>query len=344
MKLLITTQAVDLDDQALGFFHRWIEELSKKFDSIEVICLKSGRFSLPPNVRVHTLGKEAGRSRFKYLRNFYRHIFALRGDYDAVFVHMNEEYVLLGGLFWRAWGKKVVLWRNHKVGSLFTRIAALIADTVCYTSSASYVAGFRNAAQMPIGIDTERFKPGAMEPSKSSILFLGRIDPVKNPLVFLDALERLREDSIDFHADIYGAPTYADDPQFAAFKERAKFLQEMNLLSLNGPVPNDQTPAIYAAHAMYVNLTPSGSFDKTIGEAVACGCIPIVANDALRGVIPEQLFVVDAQSAPDTVGAIVYALSLDDRERAILREKLRAYIEREHSLALLVGKLSGLLV
>ncbi len=123
MKLLICTQAVDLDDPVLGFFHRWIAEFSKRCESVHVICLKSGRFSLPSNVYVHSLGKESGRSRVKYVFNFYRHIFALRGTYDSVFVHMNSEYVVLGGLLWRGGRKRIVLWRNHKMPGLTTRIA-----------------------------------------------------------------------------------------------------------------------------------------------------------------------------------------------------------------------------
>src|SRR5580704_11376753 len=99
MRLLICTQAVDLDDPVLGFFHRWIAELSKRCERVHVICLKEGRHELPANVFVHSLGKEGGRSRVKYLLNFYRYIRELRGEYDAVFVHMNSEYVVLGGFF-----------------------------------------------------------------------------------------------------------------------------------------------------------------------------------------------------------------------------------------------------
>ena len=175
MRLLITTQAVDLDDPVLGFMHRWIEEFAAHFDSIEVICLKQGRMQLPANVHVHSLGKphfakasrdEGSRlvSRIRYILRFYRYLWKLRGSYNAVFVHMNQEYVLLGGIFWRMSGKKFVLWRNHKKGSWTTRLAAGLATTVCYTSSAAYVAHFKNAVQMPIGIDTEFFKPVAHEP------------------------------------------------------------------------------------------------------------------------------------------------------------------------------------
>src|ERR1041385_8548279 len=121
MRLLVTTQAVDLNDPVLGFFHRWIEELAKHYEHVHVICLKEGEQRLPSNVSVHSLGKEQGRSRVKYLVLFYRYIWTLRNEYDAVFVHMNQEYVLLGWKLWFLLGKRIVLWRNHKKGSFLTR-------------------------------------------------------------------------------------------------------------------------------------------------------------------------------------------------------------------------------
>ena len=35
MKLLIITQAIDINNPVLGFFHRWIEEFSKRIRTIE---------------------------------------------------------------------------------------------------------------------------------------------------------------------------------------------------------------------------------------------------------------------------------------------------------------------
>src|ERR1700733_6884068 len=118
MKLLILTQKIDKDDGVLGFFHGWVKEFSSHFDQVTVICLGKGEYSLPPNVQVFSLGKEkeSGGSKLFYIFNFYKYIWQERNNYDAVFVHMNQEYVLLGGLFWKLLGKKVFLWRNHPKG------------------------------------------------------------------------------------------------------------------------------------------------------------------------------------------------------------------------------------
>src|SRR5581483_1556903 len=155
MRLLVITQAVDRDDPVLGFFHRWLEALAPTVERLEVVCLREGRHDLPKNVSVHSLGKPA--SRFAYVLNLYRYIFSLR--YDAVFVHMNEEYVLLGGILWRLMGTKVVLWRNHKMGSWRTRLAVSLSSVVCHTSREAFVAYSKKAILMPAGIDTDSFVP-----------------------------------------------------------------------------------------------------------------------------------------------------------------------------------------
>ena len=350
MRLLILAQAVDLDDPVLGFFDRWLEEFAARYESIEVVCLKEGRHSLPANVHVHSLGKpsfaKASKgtgarltSRIKYILNFYRYLWKLRGSYDAVFVHMNQEYVLLGGIFWRLFGKKIVLWRNHRKGSLATRIAGMLADTVCYTSPASYVAAFKNSAIMPVGIDTEFFAPQKVNRPESSILFLGRLDPVKRPEIFIDALQQLRDEGVAFTADIVGDPSKGSEDYTHDVRNRAATLALDGSLRFLPGVTQDAARDLFASHAIYVNLTPSGSFDKTIGEAMASGCIVVVSNDAVRLVLGDSLVVSDTQG---TARALTIALSMPQGERSEMALRNRAYIEREHSLALLSSKLAAL--
>ena len=84
-KLLFITQKIDKDDDVLGVYHRWVEELSKKVDKVNVICLYQGRTELPMNVRIFSLGKEKlsnmdlqgwqqGFTRVRYIFRFYKHI------------------------------------------------------------------------------------------------------------------------------------------------------------------------------------------------------------------------------------------------------------------------------
>ncbi len=341
MRLLIITQAVDLDDRALGFFTSWIRAIAARSEKVSVICLQKGRHDLPENIPVYSLGKEEGASRVKYLWRFYRYIWMLRKDYDVVFVHMNQEYVLLGWKHWLLMGKRVFLWRNHKKGSIWTRLAGRLSRTVFYTSGEAYVASFKNAVQMPIGIDTEKFAPSGTA-AEDSILFLGRLDPVKKPEAFLAALKDLHDAGVPFHADLYGTPTYPKAPHAQPLAALAAPLIAAGVLAAHTGVANEETPAIYASHAIYVNLTPSGSFDKTIGEAMASGCLVVAANQAVADVLPQGLLV-DPDSSGTVRLALEKALLMPHDERAKITARSREYIMHEHSIELLAEKLAKIL-
>src|SRR5262245_47547882 len=104
MKLLVVTQTLDLNDPILGFFHRWVEEFAKHFDTVTVIALKVGAHNLPKNVAVHSLGKEIGLERGPRILRYVGLLLRLRREYTHVFAHMNPEYVIGGGLMWRLLG------------------------------------------------------------------------------------------------------------------------------------------------------------------------------------------------------------------------------------------------
>lgn len=279
MKLLIFTQKVDRDDPVLGFFHRWIEEFSKRCEKVIVICLEKGAYDLPENVKVLSLGKEDGKSRIKYFWNFYKYIWNERKNYDKVFVHMNQEYVLLGGFFWKFFGKPAYLWRNHASGNFLTHLAVIFSKKVFCTSKESYTARFRKTVIMPAGIDTDFFKPdSSVEKKEGSILFLGRIAPVKKVLEFVRWLKD-RDFSV---ATIAGASLPRDKGYEEKVRAEVASVGLSGKVSFVGPVSREGALKLYREHELYVNLTPSGSFDKTILEAGACGTGVYVANRDLK--------------------------------------------------------------
>lgn len=281
MKLLILTQKVDKNDPVLGFFHRWLEAIARRFESLTVICLEEGSYTLPGNVKVLSLGKEHGRSVLRYISRFSSYIWRERGNYDKVFVHMNQEYVLLGGLDWLLMGKPVYLWRNHAKGNFFTSLAASLSEKVFYTSSASYAARFKNAVRMPVGVDTTFFSPDpSVERKPHSVLFLGRISPVKKVLEFVEWFDTLGP---EYTATVAGEALPKDKEYESLVKSRASAR-----IAFIGAVTQEEARRLYQSHELYVNLTPPGSFDKTIVEAAACGCKLKVENPDAQGMRPEE--------------------------------------------------------
>ena len=283
MNILIVTQKVDKNDPILGFFHRWLEEFAKHYEKITVICLEKGEYDLPENVKVLSLGKEMSRGtldirrHIQYLWRFYQYIWSERKNYDVVFVHMNQEYVILGWKFWKLWGKRIYLWRNHAKGDLFTWLAVMLSRKVFYTSPSSYTARFKKSVKMPVGIDTDFFKPDpTVARIHGSVLFLGRISPVKKVLEFIDWVE-----NTDYTATIAGPIM---DKEYGG-----KVLKKLSdKIKYVGPVDQNSALKLYQSHEFYANKTPAGSFDKTIIEALACGSKLIVDNPAAQNLRVEE--------------------------------------------------------
>jgi glycosyltransferase involved in cell wall biosynthesis len=341
MKLLVITQAVDTENGALGFFVGWLRELATRFESIEVVCLYEGTHALPPNVRVHSLGKEDGGSRIQYAWRTYEYAWDLRDEYDAVFVHMNQEYVLLAGWLWRLMGKRVYMWRNHYSGSWLTDIAAAFCTKVFCTSKHSYTAKYKKTVLMPVGIDLSRFErangaqEGAALHTFRSILFLARIAPSKRPEMLIDALGTVLARGVSFTADIVGSPADGDEGYAHSLETRAESLGLHDRVRFLDGVPHEQTPALYAAHDIFVNCSPSGMFDKTLFEAAAAGCRVIAASDDFKDAAGEETYAPDADQLAER---LCEALGESSDSRLRRRTQMQA-LARGESLGTLADRL-----
>ncbi|OHA26465.1 MAG: hypothetical protein A3C06_02720 [Candidatus Taylorbacteria bacterium RIFCSPHIGHO2_02_FULL_46_13] len=332
MKLLFITQVIDKNDTVLGFVHRWLVEFSKHFEHITVICLQMGKYDVPKNVSVFSLGKEAGVSRATYVSNFYRIAFRERKNYDAVLVHMNQEYILLAGVIWKLLGKRVYMWRNHYSGSFLTDIAASFCTKVFCTSRSSYTAKIKKTVVMPVGIDVEVYKSHSeITRLPHSILFLARVAPSKRPHILLEALGELHKRGLNFKANLYGSPAPQDVAYLEGLKKRLLELSLADKAHFLPGLPYTEGPKVYSAHEIFVNLSPSGMYDKTIFEAAACETLVLASSlDFAKLVNPRFTFPQDDIQALSAKLEVLLSLSREARAR--LGKEIRALAIEKHSL------------
>ena len=298
MRLLIVTQTVDTEDPVLGFFVCWIEEFSKYTERIEVICLKEGKYELPANVRVHSLGKERGRAnRSAYAWRFLSLSWRLRHDYDAVFVHMNPEYVVLGGPLWRLWDKRIALWYTHKSVNLKLRVAAIFANVIFTASKESFRLQSKKVRVMGHGIDTDFFSPAPFVRRGDWALSAGRLMPSKRHDL---AIQRAAEEGRVLR--IAG-----EGPERARLEALAQKLHAT--VQFLGALTQAQLRDEYRTAAQFIHTSETGSLDKVVLEAIACG-LPIVTNDpALKRFETEgPHYVQEHHSLKKLIPAIIRAL------------------------------------
>ncbi|MCK4539857.1 glycosyltransferase family 4 protein [Candidatus Parcubacteria bacterium] len=367
MKLLICTQKVDINDDLLGFFHSWIAEFAKNCEQVTVVCLYKGEYDLPENVDVLSLGKEKRNQesgirnkgiaqllnclivKLLYFFNFYKYIWHERKNYDSVFVHMNSVYVLLGGLFWRMWRKKIGLWYAHGYVPWELRVAEKFVDNI-FTSTAS---GCRMKSDkiriVGQGIDFNKFQINSkfkIQNSKFNLITIGRISPVKDIGILIKAVDVLVKKGINVKLDIIGKAGLVEQ------REYYKFLQELvkekkleNNINFAGAVPNKNIAKHLQEADIFVSASQTGSLDKTFLEAMACGLPVIGCNEALLAVLGDyekDLFyaIGDFNGLSERIKGVV-DLSGDDYVR--MGDDLRKVVVDRHGLENFIKKIMAIL-
>lgn len=343
MKLLIITQKVNKIDPILGFFHGWIIEFAKHFESITVICLEKGEYNLPANVKVLSLGKESGISRPKYLFNFYKYIWQERGNYDAVFVHMNPIYVLLGGFIWKLISKKIYLWYTHKNVDLKLKIAVLFSLKVFSASKESFRYKNNKLFVTGHGIDTDLFKPNPVLLSNDilRIITVGRISPVKKRDMVIRAVSKIIENNKDItlNLTLVGGPIYGNDHRYENMLHSMVCDNKIEqFVKFTGPISPAKVVSYLQNSNIFVHESQTGSLDKVALESLSCGLIVLSSNDALRPILEPYKLTFRSDDMSSLIDCILVARSLINN-RSIINE-LREYVVREHSLNRLINLLS----
>ncbi|KKW46299.1 MAG: Glycosyltransferase [Parcubacteria group bacterium GW2011_GWB1_57_6] len=284
MKLLVVTQAVDVEDPVLGFFVRWIEEFAKHAENIEVICLREGAHALPANVRAHSLGKSSFAkaqqgigTRLRYVFRFLSLVWRLRRDYDAVFVHMNPEYIVLGGLFWRLLHKRIALWYTHKSVDLKLCVAELLSNIIFTASKESFRLKSRKVRVIGHGIDTVFFTPDPSVARGDWLLSVGRLMPSKRHDLAIRAAA----------GDGKELRIVGDGPEWNHLEA---LTQELGArVQFLGSLDQSKLRDEYRRAAFLIHTSETGSLDKVVLEALACG-LPVRTNDPALKALESETF------------------------------------------------------
>ncbi len=196
---------------------------------------------------------------------------------------------------------------------------------------------------MPVGIDTEHFfRKKDIIKSNKEILFLSRISPNKKLDVLIEALKIVMDKNIEFHLSVVGMPLPKDNDYYLKIKNQVKNYNLEKQAEFFTEIPNYKTIEFYNKCGIFINLTDSGSYDKTIFEAMACESNIIVCNNNLRGYIPDNFLFVEDDSN-DLAEKIISVLEISKEERADCSRSLRNYVVENHSLQLLAKKIINFL-
>ena len=345
MKLLIVTQVLDTEHPILGFFHRWVEEFSSQVDEVHVIALQVGKYQLPANVHVHSLGKEGGQSRIKYLWRFYRSLWQLRHSYDGVFVHMNQQYVLLGYPLWKLQRKRIGLWYAHGTVSRSLKIAVRLADVVFTSTPQGLQIDTPKRVIVGQGIDFAHFAPNTLpRPSRSTLelITVGRISASKNIDTLLAACARLQQQEISFHFSIVGTALTEADKEYE--KKVREYCVQNNLtdrVTWVGGVNQTTLPSYLQSADIFIHDGATQSLDKVLLEAVAAGCVVVSSNTAYtvltESFAPQYLFT--SRDNAGLTSRLVLVSHNSSEKRLQSMGTIRSLVQTDHSITGLISNI-----
>lgn len=345
IRLLLFNLMTDADDSNLGFTTDWINALAPHCATIDVVTMQSGRLTLADNVRVFSVGKEKGYGEFRRLIEFYRILFGLlrRQHYDMCFAHMMPLFAAMAAPLLKVWRVPLVLWYAHKSVSLKLRLAEKAAWRVVTASPESFRLPSRKTRVIGHGVDTDLFIPLSGQcPSQVpfQIVSVGRIAPVKMLEVLIDAVELLQAES-QFKLKIIGEAAPIDRDYAQRLREAVSARKLNDQIVFAGAVSHAQVVGEYQAADVMVNTSNTGSIDKAVLEAMACGLPVITSNEAFQSMLSpwsDLLFI--PQDAPEKLAySLLLLQKMSVEERAILGSHLRQMVIQEHSLGRLIGQL-----
>lgn len=326
--MLIVAQAVDATDTNLAFFLSWLREIASRVSVLHVAAWKVGPYDLPSNVHIHEMPK----GKFRRIVALKLLSWRLRHEIDAVFVHMLAPVAAVLAPFWHfILRKRVVLWYTHGSVPFSLRVANRFVHAICTATDASLRLKTAKKIVTGHGIDSGFFKPGD-QPRMPEMITVGRISPRKHlerVIELADAVRRAHP-GLTFRLRIIGDTYLETDKAYeVSLKKLVADRQLGDIVTFEGAKLGNDLVAAYQRAAVFVTESATGSLDKVVLEALACGTPVLAASSVFAGFKGVQ--VVEKGSAPASAAVFL--------ARPQTVPEARADVEAKAGLPALISRL-----
>ena len=311
---------------------------------------------------------------YLYVDEFAQAVEQFANDEDVTYDLIHSHYWLsglAGGKLKEKWGNVPIVHMFHTLGRMKNRVATsdrelapperiegeqvvieiadrIVAATPAEQAQLHWLYGNRSNKEVvvPPGVDLDKFKPLPKEAAKAhvgipvhdrSILFVGRIEPLKGVDTLLQAMALIQERYPtvvrNVNVTIIGGDPWANDPDLEM--KRLQALREQlgihDIVTFIGARDQNELPYYYAAAEIVVMPSHYESFGMVALEAMASGT-PVIASEVggLAFLVQdgENGFHVPSRD-PETLAERIYELLINDSCRRRLgrnaREHARQY-------------------
>jgi len=347
MKLAIVMQTSDKNNWLLGAFSSWIDHFSKLCQDVYVFTIQKDNVNFPPNVHVINLKTNEKSGKFAVLKKLYTEVLKLikNHEIDCFFTMMCPVYTIVLFPFKLICKIPIVMWYAHGKTSLKFKITDILCSKSVTSSKDGYPVNSNKVTVIGQGIDTEKFglKKCSKEALRTKIISVGRISPIKNLEVLIDALKIIKDrGNIIFKCSIAGDVAKKDHLKYLSFlKDKISTCSLDKELDFIGPVAFQEISYFYQKADIFVNLSDTGSLDKAVLEAMSTGLLVLTSNYAFKTILKGNLsfFMVGKNSPRELADKIEQLAQYSYEQKFTIAKKLREIVVKNHLVETSVSKI-----
>lgn len=332
MTLLFITQKLHGQD---AFTMLWIRAFQAAGYTVKVICLEwrpddahaaLGRSDI--SFEVHSLGKEKGTGKFSQILRFIGLSFSL--PYDRVFIHMTPVWGFFGMPAFVLRRKPTYLWYTHYKMQLGLWLLGFYGKRF-FCATPQSLPQYESSPKKVVvghGIDMEYWpKRANATTNPHTLIAIHRLSRSKRLELIIRALPLL---PIEYALDVYGIDA---EPDYV--RELHALVTSLNLTSrvhFHGTIPSKDLPDLYMHHRLILNMA-SETIDKTMLEAMTCGCYPMTTK---RNAASIGIPVAPEEDTPEAIAAFIQTYA---SKSPVDADAMYRVVEERHSLRSLIAKM-----
>lgn len=344
MRLLIVNYEMDDESAVLAWQARVARELARRCDFVAVLTDRVGRVELLPNMYVEKLdSRPLGLPRrlgAALLLNGQVLRLCRQQRIDACFIHMAADWAYYLYPTFRLRGIPVLLWYAHGVVTPRLRLAHACVSRVVTSTPEGFRIPSRKVHVIGQGVDVEVFQPPSQyrEPRRE-LVTVSRVSRRKRIDLLLSVMEHIRQapGAPDLCLRVIGPLLTQDDLAYdIELRKRIWRAGLQGCVELAGFVPQEHIPKSYSSAFLHINVSQTGSMDKTVLEALACGCPVLTSNEAFHETLADYPELIIRDDHPEAIAQQV--LGLYARYDQYDPSKLRALIVGKHDVRSYAGR------
>lgn len=337
LRVLVINFTLDRQSPVLAWQASVVVKLAERVDSVHVFTEWLGDFDAPEGVTLDAMPHRplgVPRRLGAAWLMVPRIVAAVRRFRpDVCFVHMAHQWCYRIGPYLRARGIPVLLWYAHGSVSWHLRLATTFASRIVTSTREGFRIETPKKRIIGQAIDTDLFVIPSDRSPRREIVTVGRVSRRKRVMLLIEMMAHVvRQPGLNrARLVIVGPELTADDRAYRSELDAriiALGLQERVVFA--GAMAQADTARLYRTAALHINVSETGSMDKTVMEALACGCPVLTSNEAFLEVLAEWPQMLVREPTPESLSQKVAAL-LDPRDPPD-PQRLRGIVSGRHDL------------